>query len=86
MAWVEKVGGMENFFLFCAVWRSKKDISDKFDLTNTEAWNACKYLKTMPYYIQIEREQGRTKRMYIFKTRHFEVKRIMNKNSKLKNN
>jgi len=70
MSWSDKVGSTDNLFLFCKEWTSKKEITEKFGLTSTEAWNACKFLRKMKFYIEVKKGEGITKKKYLFKTRY----------------
>jgi len=74
MSWTEKVGGIKNLFVFLEDWKTRGDIMNNFDLSNTESWHAIQWLKKMKQDVMVQKKGGITKRAMFFKTRASTIK------------
>ena len=61
---------MDDYVLFLSEWRTRKDIMEKFNLSNVSSWHCVKFLSKLSE-IQCVKNMGRTKRSTMYKSRAF---------------
>lgn len=72
MGWVEKVGSLDNIFIFCETQKTRNDIRVKFNLSNIESWHACKCLSGFKDSFDIEKGLGKTGKAFGFTLTKFD--------------
>ena len=67
MSWKEKINYSE-MVKFCKIYRSKKEIQEKFNLTPIEAWHAIKWFSKFEDDFIVEKDTGNTSRAWWIKS------------------
>ena len=65
--WDRKVS-VNELLLFCEGGKTRGEISDEFKLTPAESWSATKYLSKLRTDIVVQKNKGRTHRVFVFTT------------------
>ena len=72
MGWVEKVGSLDNLFIFCETQKTRKEFEEKFNLSNIESWHASKCLMGFKDSFTIQKGLGKTKKAFGFTLNKFD--------------
>lgn len=75
MGWEDKVK-VNHLLLFCADWRTRSEIREKFKMSNIQSWHCVRFLSNLNHDVITEKKVGATKRAYRYKTRIRSVQKI----------